>query len=76
MGLVVMRGGDGVARFVMYDLTKPQVASSSIQLDHFGDLVLDEHDGFTLPLLDNLLSKGLHIVKSFLPKCRLGSLSS
>ncbi|GJR27881.1 hypothetical protein Tco_1104113 [Tanacetum coccineum] len=51
-------------------LTKLQV-SSSVQLDHVGDLVLDEHDGFTLPLLDSFLSKGLHTVKSIPLKCRL-----
>ncbi|GKC56837.1 hypothetical protein Tco_1084435 [Tanacetum coccineum] len=42
--------GNGIVRFVLYDLTKPQVASSFVQLDHVGDLVLDKHDGFTLPL--------------------------
>nr|GEZ89484.1 splicing factor U2af large subunit B [Tanacetum cinerariifolium] len=42
--------GNGIVRFVLYDLTKPQVASSSVQLDHVGDLVLDKLDGFTLPL--------------------------
>ncbi|GJS57172.1 hypothetical protein Tco_0651956 [Tanacetum coccineum] len=30
--------------FVLYDLTKPQVPASSIQLDRVEDLVLDEHD--------------------------------
>nr|GEY37015.1 hypothetical protein [Tanacetum cinerariifolium] len=32
---------------------------------------LDEHVGFTLPILDKLLSKGLHAVKSIPPKCLL-----
>ncbi|GJT70691.1 hypothetical protein Tco_1029977 [Tanacetum coccineum] len=63
---------DGVVKFVLYDITKPQVASSSVQLAHGRDSVLDEHDGFTLPLLDSLLSKGLRTVKSIPPKCRLG----
>ncbi|GJW87203.1 putative reverse transcriptase domain-containing protein [Tanacetum coccineum] len=31
-----------------------------------------QHDGFTLSLLDSLLSKGLRTVKSIPPKCRLG----
>nr|GEZ26701.1 hypothetical protein [Tanacetum cinerariifolium] len=35
---------DGGAVFVLYDLTKPQVPASSIQLDCVEDLVLDEHD--------------------------------
>nr|GFA26363.1 hypothetical protein [Tanacetum cinerariifolium] len=30
--------GDGVVRFVLYDLTKPHVPSSSEQLDHVNDL--------------------------------------
>ncbi|GKB71224.1 hypothetical protein Tco_0932636 [Tanacetum coccineum] len=32
--------GDGVVRFVLYDLTKPHVPSSSEQLDHVDDLVM------------------------------------
>ncbi|GJT74108.1 hypothetical protein Tco_1040833 [Tanacetum coccineum] len=61
--------GDGVVRFVLYDLTKPQVPSSFlVHLDHVDDLVRDMHDGFTLPLHDSLLSKGLGTVP---PKCRL-----
>ncbi|GKG04093.1 hypothetical protein Tco_0314480, partial [Tanacetum coccineum] len=51
--------GDGEVRFVLYDLTKPQVPSSSVQLDHVDELVLDEHVGFNLLLLDRLLSKEL-----------------
>ncbi|GJX79191.1 hypothetical protein Tco_0327340 [Tanacetum coccineum] len=58
--------GDGEVRFVLYDHTKPQVPSS-LQLDHVDELVLDEHVGFTLPLLNILLSKGLCTVKSSLP---------
>ncbi|PWA60590.1 splicing factor U2af large subunit B [Artemisia annua] len=52
--------GDGVVRFVLYDLTRPQV-TSSVQLAQVEDLVLDEYGGFDLPLLDTLLSKGLRI---------------
>ncbi|GJT74237.1 hypothetical protein Tco_1040962 [Tanacetum coccineum] len=64
--------GDGEVRFVLYDLAKPQVHSSpSVQLDHVNELVLDEHAGFTLPLLDILLSKRLRTVKSIPIKCRL-----
>ncbi|GKF47385.1 hypothetical protein Tco_0137187 [Tanacetum coccineum] len=63
--------GDGVVRFVIYDLTKPPVPSSS-QLDHVDSLLHDQHDSFTLSLLDSLFSKGLRTVKSIPPKCRLG----
>jgi hypothetical protein len=63
--------GDGDVRFVLYDLIKPQVPSS-VQLAHVEDLVLDEYVGFDLSILDTLLSKGLHTVKSIPPKCRLG----
>ncbi|GJW41336.1 putative reverse transcriptase domain-containing protein [Tanacetum coccineum] len=62
--------GNGVVRFVLYDLTKSLVPSCS-QLDH-GDGLLHEHDGFTLSLHDSLFSKGLRTVKSIPPKCRLG----
>ncbi|GJV82364.1 hypothetical protein Tco_1522262 [Tanacetum coccineum] len=58
-------------RFVIYDLTKP-LAPSCSQLDHVDGLLLDQHDGFTLSLLDSLLSKGLRTVKSIPLKCRLG----
>ncbi|GJZ43899.1 hypothetical protein Tco_0591154 [Tanacetum coccineum] len=64
--------GDGVAQFVLYDLTKPQVPSCSMQLDHDDDGVHDLHGGFTLALLDTLFSKGLRTVKSIPLKCRLG----
>jgi hypothetical protein len=60
-----------VVKFVLYDLTKPQVPSS-VQLAQVEDLVLDEYGGFDLPLLDTLLSKELRTVKSIPPKCRLG----
>ena len=53
--------GDGVDRFVLFDLTKPQVPSS-VQLCHVEDLVLDEHGGFDLSLLDTLLFKGLRTI--------------
>ncbi|GJX33236.1 putative reverse transcriptase domain-containing protein [Tanacetum coccineum] len=65
-------GGDGVVRFVLYDLTKPQVSPCSKQVDHVNDGVSDLHGGFTLALLDSLFSKGLRTVKSIPPKCRLG----
>ncbi|GKE34863.1 hypothetical protein Tco_1454185 [Tanacetum coccineum] len=63
--------GDGVVRFVIYDLTKP-LAPSCSQLDHVDGLLLDQHDGFTLSLLDSLLLKGLRTVKSIPLKCQLG----
>ncbi|GJV37636.1 putative reverse transcriptase domain-containing protein [Tanacetum coccineum] len=65
---------DAEVRFVLYDITKPQVPSSSVLHDHVDELVLDEHVGFTLPILDRMLSKGLRMVKSIPPKCRLGFL--
>ncbi|GKC31315.1 hypothetical protein Tco_1038609 [Tanacetum coccineum] len=64
--------GDCVVRFVLYDLTKPHVPSSSEQLDHVDGLVQVQHGGFTLALLNSLFSKGLRTVKSIPPKCRLG----
>ncbi|GJR01946.1 hypothetical protein Tco_0524930 [Tanacetum coccineum] len=63
--------GDGVVRFVIYDLAKPPAPTCS-QLDHVDGLVHDIVDGFTLSLLDSLFLKGLRTVKSILPKCRLG----
>ncbi|GJV33534.1 RNA-directed DNA polymerase [Tanacetum coccineum] len=44
----------------------------SVLHDHVDELMPDEHVGFTLPILDKLLSKGLRTVKSIPPKCRLG----
>ncbi|GJX18223.1 hypothetical protein Tco_0219055 [Tanacetum coccineum] len=64
--------GEGVVRFVLYDLTKPHVPSSSKLLDHVDDLVQVLHGGFTLALLNSLFSKRLCTVKSIPPKCRLG----
>ncbi|GJT94307.1 hypothetical protein Tco_1083152 [Tanacetum coccineum] len=64
--------GDGVVRFVLYDLTKPQVPFCYEHLDHVEGLLHDQHGGFTLSLLDSLCSKGLRMVKSTPPKCRLG----
>ncbi|GJZ19008.1 hypothetical protein Tco_0555598 [Tanacetum coccineum] len=63
--------GDGFVCFVLYDLTKPLVPSCS-QLDLVDGLLHDQHDGFTLSLLDSLFSKGLRTVKSIPPKFRLG----
>ncbi|GJZ10821.1 hypothetical protein Tco_0545580 [Tanacetum coccineum] len=65
--------GDGFVCFVLYDLTKPLVPSCS-QLDLIDGLLHDQHDGFTLSLLDSLFSKGLRTVKSIPPKFRLGFL--
>ncbi|GKE56325.1 hypothetical protein Tco_1495510 [Tanacetum coccineum] len=62
---------DGVVEFVLYGFTKPQVSCSQ-QLVHVDDLLHDQHDGFTLALIDSLFSKGLRTVKSIPPKCRLG----
>ncbi|GJR84769.1 hypothetical protein Tco_0155554 [Tanacetum coccineum] len=42
------------------------------EVDHVDELVLDEHVGFTVPLLDKLLSKGLNTIKSIPSKFRLG----
>nr|GFA14456.1 putative reverse transcriptase domain-containing protein [Tanacetum cinerariifolium] len=64
--------GDGVVRFVLYDLTKPHIPSSLEQLDHVDDLVHVQHGGFTLALLDSLFLKGLRTVKSVPSKCCLG----
>ncbi|GKF77866.1 hypothetical protein Tco_0230336, partial [Tanacetum coccineum] len=64
--------GDGIVRFILYGFTKPSTPSSSDPLDHVDVLGKDVYGGFTLTLLDRLLSKGLHTVKSILPKCRLG----
>nr|GEV55546.1 hypothetical protein [Tanacetum cinerariifolium] len=58
--------------FVLYELTKPHIPSSSEQLDHVDDLVQVQRGGFTLALLDSLFSKGLRTVKYIPPKCRLG----
>ncbi|GKB00095.1 putative reverse transcriptase domain-containing protein [Tanacetum coccineum] len=63
--------GDGVVHFVLYDIIKP-LAPSCSQPDHVDGLLQGQHDGFTLSLLDCLLSKGLRTVKSIPPKCRLG----
>ncbi|GJV43208.1 hypothetical protein Tco_1427744 [Tanacetum coccineum] len=64
--------GDFVVRFVLYDLTKPQVPSCSKQIDQVEYLLHDQHSGFTLALLDSLFLKGLRTVKFIPPKCRLG----
>ncbi|GKE98547.1 hypothetical protein Tco_0021898, partial [Tanacetum coccineum] len=64
--------GDGIVRFVLYDLIKPSIPPSSDPLGYVDVLGQDVHGGFTLTLLDHLLSKGLRTVKSITPKCRLG----
>nr|GEV02164.1 hypothetical protein [Tanacetum cinerariifolium] len=63
--------GDGVVEFVFYGFTKPQVSCSQ-QLIHVDDLLHDQHDGFTLALIDSLFSKGLCTIKSIPLKCHLG----
>ncbi|GKB61068.1 hypothetical protein Tco_0917254, partial [Tanacetum coccineum] len=63
--------GDGVVCFVLYDLIKPFAPSCS-QPDCVDGLLQSQHYGFTLSLLDSLLSKGLRTVKSIPLKCRLG----
>ncbi|GKD40780.1 putative reverse transcriptase domain-containing protein [Tanacetum coccineum] len=45
---------------------------TDLVLDLVDGLLHDQHDGFTLSLLDSLFSKGLRTVKSIPPKCRLG----
>ncbi|GKB49435.1 hypothetical protein Tco_0900188 [Tanacetum coccineum] len=45
-------------RFVLYGFTKPSAPSSSDPLDHVDVLGQDVYGGFTLTLLDRLLSKG------------------
>ncbi|GKG00583.1 hypothetical protein Tco_0302273 [Tanacetum coccineum] len=63
---------DGVVQFVLYDVTKPSVPSSSKQHDHVEDgLLHDQHGGFTLSLLDSLFSNGLRMIKSISSKCHL-----
>ncbi|GKE49771.1 hypothetical protein Tco_1481029 [Tanacetum coccineum] len=72
--------GDGFVCFVLYDLAKLLVPSCS-QPDHVDSLLPDQHDGFTLSLLDCLFSNGLHTVKSIppnllvLPLCLLKTFS-
>ncbi|GKF76980.1 hypothetical protein Tco_0229450, partial [Tanacetum coccineum] len=61
-------GGDGVVRFVLYDLAKPQVSPCSKQFDHVNDGVSDLHGGFTLALLDTL---PLCLLKTFRPRSNL-----
>ncbi|GJU02865.1 putative reverse transcriptase domain-containing protein, partial [Tanacetum coccineum] len=60
-------GGDGVVRFLLYDLVKPQVSP----YDRVNDGVSELHGGFTLVLLDSLFSKGLRTVKSLPPSVLL-----
>ena len=61
--------GDGVVRYVLYGFPKPQAPSSGPS-----ELVVTvvQDQGFTVALLDRLLSKRLRTVKSIPPKCRLG----
>ncbi|GJS42873.1 hypothetical protein Tco_0567916 [Tanacetum coccineum] len=70
IGFAIAKGFSRRQRFFLYDITKPYVPSSSEQLEHVDNLGQDQHGSFTLALLDSLLSKGLHTVKSIPPKCR------
>jgi hypothetical protein len=63
--------GNGVVKFVLFDLAKPSVPSSVQHALDKGS-TSEKQIGFDLHLLDALLSKGLHTVKSIPPKCRLG----
>ncbi|GJW46949.1 hypothetical protein Tco_0078595 [Tanacetum coccineum] len=56
---------DGIIRFVLYGFTKPSAPSSSDPLDHVDVLGQDVYGGFTLTLLDCLLSKGLRTFAAF-----------
>ncbi|GKA27626.1 hypothetical protein Tco_0713794, partial [Tanacetum coccineum] len=54
-----------------HSLLTDLVVFERAELDHIDGLLHDQHDGFTLSLLDSLFSKGLCTVKSIPPKCRL-----
>nr|GEW76143.1 hypothetical protein [Tanacetum cinerariifolium] len=58
--------------FLSFSLFLEGIRGRRVQLDHVDELELDEHVGFSLPLLDRSLSKGLCIVKSIPPRYRLG----
>ncbi|GJZ90220.1 hypothetical protein Tco_0662147 [Tanacetum coccineum] len=64
--------GDRFCSFCTLDHDKAPVPFSYSSLDLVDGLLHDQHDGFTLHLLDSLFSKGLRTVKSIPPKCRLG----
>ncbi|GKD51074.1 RNA-directed DNA polymerase, eukaryota, partial [Tanacetum coccineum] len=49
--------GDGVVRFVLYEIIKPHVPSSSEQINNVDDLVLVQHKGFTLVILDSFFKR-------------------
>ncbi|GJV26568.1 hypothetical protein Tco_1379263 [Tanacetum coccineum] len=55
-----------------HSLLNDLVVYERAELDHVDGLLHDQHDGFTLSLLDSMFSKGLCTVKSIPPKCRLG----
>ena len=62
-------GGDGVVRFVLYNLDRPTPSVGP----SFAVADLGYPPGvFDVGLLDGLLAKRLSIVKSIPPKCRLG----
>ncbi|GJT32154.1 hypothetical protein Tco_0922573 [Tanacetum coccineum] len=74
--------GDGVVRFVLYNLTKPHVPSSSEQLDHVDDLVLKEALDKVICTPDDiscwvsLLVLPLCLLKTFNPRSNLECKSS
>lgn len=60
--------GDSVVRFVIFGIDRPIVPSVPLVVA----AAVDTPPGFTIALLDSLLSKRLLTVKSIPPKCRLG----
>lgn len=64
--------GEGIVRFLLYDIPKPQVPSSPVQLGHDDGSLHDHSYGFDVTLLDRLFFKGFRTVKSIPSKCRLG----
>nr|GEY13708.1 putative reverse transcriptase domain-containing protein [Tanacetum cinerariifolium] len=68
--------GDGIIRFVLYDLTKPQVPSCSEPFNHVEDLLHEQHDGFTLALLDSFSQRGYVLLNPSLPSVVWGFFGS
>nr|GEY76012.1 hypothetical protein [Tanacetum cinerariifolium] len=54
-----------------HSLLTDLVVFERAELDQVDGLLHDQHDGFTLSLLDSLFSKGLRTVKTIPLKCRL-----
>ncbi|XP_056688305.1 uncharacterized protein [Spinacia oleracea] len=61
--------GDGIIRFILYGIQKPQAPTSELSTS---DGPREHHFSFDVALLDTLWSKRLRFVKSIPPKCRLG----